>query len=320
MARLMASRVAERKPMIARLITRYADDPRVVTILVTSLVAGVLWIGTWASMSGMAGMQMDMGGSGMSGSGMSGSMDGSGMSGSGMTGSGMSGQMEGNMSGQMSGGMDMGMMTPGDWSAGTITATILMWILMMAAMMLPSMAPIMAIYAGIASKEDRGARLGLRITLFALGYFVLWAGFSVVAALGQLGLRGSEWFSMGGTVAGPYAAGVLLIAAGAYQFTPVKEFCLRHCRHPLTYLMSHWREGMSGAFPVGARHGVYCLGCCVALMGLMFIFGAMNVLWMAVIALYFLAEKVLPKAELWGRLAGGLMILAGLVTLARHLF
>ncbi len=287
--------------MSARLISRYADDPRVVTAIVATLVAGVLWLATWRHMAGMdmmAGMEMGgaMGASGMGGTETGGAMGASAM-----------------------GGMDMsmGMMAPGDWSAGTVTATIAMWVLMMAAMMLPSMAPIMAIYAGIAGKEDRGMRLALRIFLFTLGYFLLWAAFSVVGALGELGLRSSEWFSMGGTLAGPYAAAILLIVAGAYQFTPIKEFCLRHCRHPLTYLMSHWREGMSGAFPVGARHGIYCLGCCVALMGLMFVFGAMNVAWMAAIAVYFLAEKVLPRVEIWGRITGGLLILAGLITLVR---
>jgi len=139
----------------------------------------------------------------------------------------------------------------------------------------------------------------------------------VAGGLGQLALRSSDWFSMGGTVAGPFASGILLLVAGAYQFTPVKEFCLRHCRHPLAYLMSHWREGLGGAFPVGARHGLYCLGCCVALMGLMFVFGAMNVAWMAAIAVYFLAEKILPRAEAWGRICGALLIAAGLITLLR---
>ena len=308
--------------MTARLIARYADDPRVLTVVLTTLVAAVLWLATWQSMSGMGSMSMDM--SGDMAAGMSGEMSGGDTMG---TAGGMSGEMSGGMSDakpmDMSGGMAMDMdmpgmsMDPADWSAATITVTVAMWMLMMAAMMLPAMAPIMAIYAGLAAKEDRGARLALRIILFTSGYFLLWAGFSVVGALGQLSLRGSEWFSMGGTLAGPYAAAGLMIAAGAYQLTPIKEFCLRHCRHPLTYLMSHWREGMAGAFPVGARHGLYCLGCCFALMGLMFVFGAMNVIWMAAIAIYLLAEKLIPGAEIWGRIFGGLLILAGIVTLVR---
>jgi predicted metal-binding membrane protein len=214
-------------------------------------------------------------------------------------------------------GMAMSVAPP-DWSIGTVASTVAMWLLMMAAMMLPAMAPMLAVYAGLAAKEDRGGALALRIGVFALGYFLLWAMFSVAAALGQLALRDSAWFTMGGTLATPVAAGVLLLIAGAHQFTAIKDLCVRHCRHPLAYLMVHWREGLRGAFPVGARHGVYCFGCCIALMGLMFVFGAMNVLWMAVIALYFLAEKVLPHERVWGRVAGGMMLVAGAVMLVRE--
>jgi predicted metal-binding membrane protein len=303
--------------MSARLISRYADDPKVVTFVVVALVAAALWLATWQTMSGMSGMSEMPGGMTMdSGTNTMGGMSDTGTANGGMA--GMAGSTAEPGSKPMT--MDMpGMsMNPADWSLSTIATTTAMWILMMAAMMAPAMAPVIAIYAGLAAKEDKGTRLALRIFLFSLGYFMLWAIFSVAAALGQLGLRSSDWFVMGGTQALPFAAGILLIVAGAYQFTPVKEFCLAHCRHPLAYLLSHWREGLSGAFPVGARHGVYCLGCCIALMGLMFVFGAMNVAWMAAIAVYFLAEKVLPKVEIWGRIAGGLLILAGVVTLVRE--
>ena len=318
--------------MSARMISRYADDPRVVTFIVVSLIAVAMWIATWQVMGGMSmgSMSMDMDTDMPAMQGSVDAMDGDMTSSGGMNmempakpdggampmgtqGDGMS-MGDGAMKGMA---MDMpGMsMNPADWSMPTIVTTMAMWVLMMAAMMLPAMAPVTAIYAGLAVKEDKGVRLALRIGLFLGGYLSLWIAFSLVAALGQLGLRSSEWFAMGGTLALPFAAGILLIVAGAYQFTPIKEFCLAHCRHPLTYLMSHWREGLRGAFPVGARHGLYCFGCCIALMGLMFVYGAMNVIWMAVIALYFLAEKVLPKAEIWGRIAGALMIIAGVVTL-----
>ena len=316
--------------MSARLISRYADDPRVITFLVVSLIAAAMWLATWQVMGGMS-MDMDMDMK-MDMAPMSDSMDGDGgmnmempakPEGSAAMGSGMAMGSDAMATPMPMGDMAMDMpgmsMNPADWSTGTVTITVAMWVLMMAAMMLPAMAPVTAIYAGLAVKEDRGARLALRVGLFLSGYLSLWIGFSVFAALGQLGLRGSEWFAMGGTLALPFAAGLLMVVAGAYQFTPVKEFCLAHCRHPLTYLMSHWREGVRGAFPVGARHGLYCFGCCIALMGLMFVYGAMNVIWMAVIALYFLAEKVLPRAEIWGRIAGALMIVAGLVTLGNEL-
>ncbi|MEM7524151.1 MAG: DUF2182 domain-containing protein [Pseudomonadota bacterium] len=297
------------------------EDPKVLTLIMAALVSAILWLATWSTMSGMGAMDMsmDMSSSGSMGAEMSSDATSGTMSpdadapapmamgdGAPMSGAEMSGD-------RMAMTMDMpGMsMDPTDWSARTILVTTAMWVLMMAAMMLPAMAPVMSVYAAVSAKEDQGLRLALRITLFTLSYLSIWAVFSGVAALGQLALRASPYFSMGGTLAAPVAGGVLLIIAGVWQFTPVKDVCLRHCRHPLQYLLSHWRPGLAGAFPVGLRHGLYCFGCCVALMGLMFVLGAMTVWWMAVIAAYFLAEKVLPGAEIWGKFAGGLMVAAG---------
>ena len=274
--------------MSGRSATRLIDDPRSVTLAVVALIAAGLWLALWHS---MAGMETDMPAAGMAGTG------------------GMAGSESGDMP---------GMAVTTEWSVPLFASTAGMWILMMAAIMLPAMAPMMATYAGLASKEHRGATLALRVGMFALGYFLLWALFSVAAALGQLGLRESAYFTMGGTLATPLAAGLLLLIAGAYQFTPVKDLCLRHCRHPLHFLMIHWREGVRGAFPVGARHGIYCFGCCIAFMGLMFVFGAMNVLWMAAIAAYFLAEKVLPRERLWGRATGALLLACGAAVLVRE--
>jgi predicted metal-binding membrane protein len=270
-----------------RAISRLADDPRAVTLAVVALVAAGLWIVLWQAMAAMPMDGMDMDGVRREGAPMA----------------GMAG---------------MAMQAPSDWSAGLVSSTVAMWLLMMAAMMLPAMAPMLAVYAGLASKEDRGGVLGLRITLFGLGYLLLWCVFAAAAALAQLALRESAWLTTGGTVATPIAAGVLLLIAGAHQFTSVKDLCLRHCRHPLAFLMVHWREGLRGAFPVGARHGLYCFGCCIAFMGLMFVFGTMNVLWMAVIALYFFAEKVLPHERVWGRAVGAMLVFAGAAMLVRE--
>lgn len=294
------------------------EDPKVLTILMAALVSAILWVATWASMSGMdMGMDMSAGSGGamqmgeqpaaMSNGGMKMADDGAAMTnGAGRMAMGDMGPM-------------MGMMTPGDWSPVTIGATVVMWILMMAAMMLPAMAPVMSVYATIAVKENGGALLALRIALFTLSYFLIWAVFSTGAALAQLGLRDSAWFTMGGTHAVPVVGGVLMIIAGAWQFTALKDVCLRHCRHPLQYLLSHWRPGVVGAFPVGLRHGMYCFGCCVAFMGLMFTLGAMNIWWMALIAVYFLAEKVLPGAETWGKIVGGLLVLGGLAMIVMNI-
>jgi predicted metal-binding membrane protein len=279
------------------------DDPRFLTVLVTSLFAIALWVATWSLMGASDMAAMD---------GMSGAKPMAGMETATM---GEATNIDSTMAMPATDMPTMQMfgmsMDPNDWSLRTITETSVMWLLMMAAMMLPAMAPVMAVYAGISAKEDHGARLALRITLFALSYFLLWAIFSIGAAMLQLLWRGSDLFTMGGTQATPITAGVLLIIAGLYQFTPIKHACLKHCRHPLHYLLQHWKPGLAGAFPVGARHGLYCFGCCVSFMGLMFVFGAMNIWWMAVIAAYFLAEKILPKAEQLSKLTGLLLTIAG---------
>ena len=194
-----------------------------------------------------------------------------------------------------------------------------MWSLMMVAMMLPSMLPVLAIYTRLSAKEHAGARLAGRIALFAIGYLSLWIAFSAVAAAAQIGLAATPYFTAAGAQAGPIAAAVLLLVAGLYQLTPLKDACLDHCRHPVTFLIAHWRDGVSGAFPMGVHHGAYCVGCCAAFMGLMFVFGAANVLWMAALTVYFVLEKTLPRADVWGRIVGGLLIFAGLLQATRVL-
>lgn len=199
---------------------------------------------------------------------------------------------------------------------GVFVGTSVMWVIMMLAMMLPAMAPVMVQYAKLAAKETQGLRLVWRVTVFALGYFALWGVVSVVLAGGQLLAAQTDFFTMGGTVATPLVTGILLIVAGLWQFTPIKDVCLTHCRRPLAWLIAHWHGGIGGALRMGMHHGAYCVGCCVALMGLMFVFGAMNVLWMAIIAAYFVAEKIAPAAERWSRIVGWILLGAGGVTLA----
>ena len=116
----------------------------------------------------------------------------------------------------------------------------------------------------------------------------------------------------------PVLNGVLLIAAGIFQWTPLKLACLKGCRSPLSFLMSEWREGAAGAFAMGLKHGAYCVGCCWVLMALLFVAGVMNLLWVAVIALFVMAEKLLPKGELIARISGVALILAG-AAMAAHL-
>lgn len=194
-----------------------------------------------------------------------------------------------------------------------------MWALMMAAMMVPAMSAVLAPLADIAGIDRSGWRFWATLGLFSGGYFLVWSGFSLAAATAQLALRGSEFFSLDGATAGPLSGGALLIFAGLWQFSSVKKACLVKCRQPMAFLMAEWRPGLSGAARLGYRHGLHCLGCCVALMGLMFVFGAMNLWWMAAIALYCLAEKLAPEAETWSGWAGAVMIGAGAAMIGTQL-
>jgi len=117
----------------------------------------------------------------------------------------------------------------------------------------------------------------------------------------------------------PILGGLVLLAAGSFQWTPLKYTCLTRCRSPLGFLMTDWREGHRGALIMGLRHGMYCMGCCWVLMALLFVAGVMNLLWVATIAAFVLVEKVVPRGDLVGRVAGGVLVVAGLVMLGQVL-
>jgi predicted metal-binding membrane protein len=139
---------------------------------------------------------------------------------------------------------------------------------------------------------------------------VVWAIFSVVVALAQAVLHAAAMLSSAMAATSPLLAGGLLAAAGVFQWTPLKRACLAACRSPLSFLMAGWREGRIGAFVMGLRHGLYCLGCCWVLMALLFVVGVMNLLWVAAIAVAILVEKVVPRGDLVGRLAGVVLVAA----------
>jgi predicted metal-binding membrane protein len=160
-------------------------------------------------------------------------------------------------------------------------------------------------------------RAAVSTTIFVLGYLVVWTTYSVAAALAQAGLHAAALMSPAMAATSPLLAGGLLVAAGVFQWTPLKRACLAGCRSPLSFLMAGWREGRGGAFVMGLRHGLYCLGCCWALMALLFVVGVMNLLWVAAIAVAVLVEKVVPRGDLVGRLAGVALVAAGLLLVAR---
>ena len=182
-------------------------------------------------------------------------------------------------------GMDAG---PGT-DLGALGWFLGVWVVMMAAMMFPSVAPTIALYARMARARTPAAPL-----VFAAGYLVTWAAAGLVAygvfAAGRA-LLGRElaWDN-----AGRWLAGATLILAAAYELTPAKDVCLAKCRSPLGFLLGSWRDGLAGAFDMGARHGTWCVGCCWALMASLFALGAMSLSWMAVVAALIALEKTVP--------------------------
>lgn len=210
----------------------------------------------------------------------------------------------GTASGEMSGASPA-------WAAGPLVMTFLMWSVMMVGMMLPSAAPAILLFFGIA--RNRGGRAGLvpSALAFTAGYVVLWIAFSALAAVLQTWLEELRLLTPMLRSASAAMTGLLLIGAGIYQWLPVKEACLRQCRAPLQTFLFHWRPGAVGAFRMGAEHGLYCLGCCWALMLLLFTAGVMNLLWVALIAALVFAEKLLPMGPAFARGSGLLMAAAG---------
>ena len=198
-----------------------------------------------------------------------------------------------------------------------IGALAVMWAVMMVAMMTPAAGPMVLMFEAIHRRRAAAGRPAVPTAIFVLGYLVVWTVYSVIAALAQGALHAAALLSPAMVATSPLLAGGLLIAAGVFQWTPLKRACLAACRSPLSFLMTGWREGRGGAFVMGLRHGLYCLGCCWALMALLFVAGVMNLLWVAAIAVTVLVEKVVPRGDLVGRLAGVALVAAGVLLLAR---
>jgi predicted metal-binding membrane protein len=197
-----------------------------------------------------------------------------------------------------------GMMAPAVWTLGYAGIMFTMWWVMMAAMMLPSAAPILLLFARINRKEKSAGRPFIPTGIFTAGYLVAWGGFSALAtglqwALEQLGLLSPMM-----ATTSYWLGGAILLAAGAWQLTPIKGICLRHCRSPMGFLVQSWRPGRGGAFRMGLEHGSYCLGCCWFLMGLLFFGGIMNLFWVIGLAVFVLLEKTVPMGSWIARIAG----------------
>ncbi len=183
----------------------------------------------------------------------------------------------------------------GYWSFKDVFLTFLMWQVMAIGMMLPTATPTILAFHDISGNDVQGKALKKRDALFVFGYLNLWAIFSLLATglvwlLRSLALLSPELVSLN-----TYLSAAVLLLAGIYQFSPLKEHCLTKCRNPMTFFFSSWRSGDNGALAMGAHHAVYCLGCCWALMLVMIVVGSMNLIWMAILGIIMLLEKVIPK-------------------------
>jgi len=202
------------------------------------------------------------------------------------------------------------------WSAPDIWMLFVMWSVMMVGMMLPSAAPVLIAAVGT-YRHRSGRSLTPEAAAFLSGYLIEWIGFSAIAALAQAGLHRGALLSPMMATSSTLLGGVILIVAGVYQWSPLKRACLAHCRSPLAFFSAEWREGVRGALVMGVHHGKYCVGCCWALMAVLFVAGVMNLLWVAAIALLVLVEKLLPGGPAAGRWSGALLVVWGLVLVVR---
>jgi predicted metal-binding membrane protein len=224
------------------------------------------------------------------------------------------------------GGMDMtafrmipagaGLMMPATepWVPIEFVYVLVMWIVMMVGMMTPSVAPMILIYARVGREAAARGKPFAPSIWFAGGYLLAWMAFSLAATVAQWALQRAALLTPMMASSSALLGGGLLIAAGIYQCTPLKNACLRQCQAPLLFIQRHggFRGSTAGALALGARHGAYCVGCCWTLMALLLVGGVMNVSWIAAIAIFILAEKVTPRGHAVSLIAGAGLIAAGI--------
>ena len=201
------------------------------------------------------------------------------------------------------------------WSWSTAVAVAVMWGGMMVAMMLPSAAPMILTFDALERRNAQAGRAASRSLVFAGAYLLVWIGYSALAAGAQWALQASGMLTPMIVSSSDRLTAGLLIVAGLYQLTPLKQACLRRCRTPVGFLMAEWRDGMRGALTMGLKHGLYCAGCCWALMLLLFVAGVMNPVWIVFLTLVVALEKW-PRLPGWiARLFGAALLCAGAANL-----
>jgi predicted metal-binding membrane protein len=220
----------------------------------------------------------------------------------------------GNME-RMMAGLGSMPMQPTAANSKTLALAFMMWVIMMAGMMLPSVAPMTLFYAAIVRKNrERGTALPAA-WLFVSGYLLVWVGFGLGATMLQVLFEEMRLASPMLIVADRWLSSAILVGAGAYQWSPLKDKCLAQCRSPIRFITSHWHAGRLGALRMGVISGGYCFGCCWAIMLLLFVGGAMNLIWVAVITGFVLLEKVVPHGRLVSRITGLVLIGGGVFLL-----
>ena len=217
------------------------------------------------------------------------------------------------MNSQMSTEMDMPMGMGNHSMIFEASLFLVMWVVMMIAMMFPAVVPMVLIFSKVHDERKSRNEGSIPTWVFVSGYLIVWAFFGVLAYFGGLLVDHSALSFPKLKAYSTVIGGVVLIAAGLYQLTPLKNACLTHCRSPLHFIMHKWREGYLGAFLMGIDHGVYCLGCCWGLMLVLFIVGVMNLTWMGILTLVILVEKISKHGVMISKVVGGLLLILGLV-------
>jgi predicted metal-binding membrane protein len=208
---------------------------------------------------------------------------------------------------------DMQMTAPMPWTLAAAEALLLMWVAMMAAMMLPSMTPVALLYARHCRSHSNSFGVYVPTSLFVAGYLAVWTGFSAIATGLQWLIDWLGWLSPEIAIHRPLIAGLALAGVGLYQLTPPKDACLAHCRNPVAFLTMRLQPGRLGALRMGVVHGLYCLGCCWALMLLLFVGGAMNLAVVLALAVFIAIEKWGPHGRLLSRAAAVVLIGLGVI-------